>query len=65
MNLELLLVNVTEIIGRNIMTCGYHTKNQQSCGNYRVVAESSSNALNFDHISQVENLVKRRKLFKK
>ena len=53
MSLELLTVNVTQIIGKNMMTYGYHTKDQQTCGNYRVVAESSSNALNFDHISQL------------
>ena len=38
-------------IKQKVMTCGYHTKDQQSCGNYRAVAESGANALNFYHIS--------------
>lgn len=46
-------MNITGIISKNIVTCGYHTKDQRSCGNYREVAESSSNALSFDHVSQL------------
>ena len=44
-------VNITRI-KHNSMTCGHHTKDQQSCQNYRTVTESGANALNFDHISQ-------------
>lgn len=46
---------------KSIMICDYHTAEAV----YRVVTESGTNALNFDHISQAMHLIKRRELLKK
>ena len=40
-----LVTNVTRAKPK-VMTSGYHIKGQQSCGFYRMVAESDANALN-------------------
>lgn len=55
-NLNLLLVHITEIKQKNIMTYEYHTKKLQQLWELsRAVTKSATHALNYEHISQLNH----------
>ena len=49
---------MSQKFGKNAMTCDTTQRIRKTCKKYRAVAESGFNAVNFDHISQAESLIK-------